>query len=86
MIQQVIASDDFFIPSIMEDNLTAFDIFRSCGTQWRFSMSGVTGLDYTAVINVIKMKVKKKQRERVFDDIQLLETGALQQINRRKNG
>lgn len=70
----------------MEDNLPAFEIFCACGSQWRHSMNGVTGLDYTAVIAVINLKVKKKQRERVFDDIQLLETGALQQINRRKNG
>lgn len=69
----------------MEDNLPAFEIFCACGSQWRHSMNGVTGLDYTAVIAVINLKVKK-HRARIFDDVRLLETGALKEISRRRNG
>ena len=40
---------------VWEENWVSVDMFLRCGTQWRTSVSGVTGLDYAAVVEVIKL-------------------------------
>lgn len=71
---------------VMPDAAPALDIFLFCQTQWRSSMSGITGLDYTAVISVIKMRVKKNRtRRQLLDDVRLIESGALAALSRAKS-
>ncbi len=65
----------------MPCNALAFGIFMECQTQWRHSFNGVTGLDYTALIATIKLKIpKRKQRIQVMSDVRLIESGALKVI------
>lgn len=44
------------------------------------------GLDYTSLNSVIDRKVKPKRRARVFDDVCIIEGGALSELNRKGNG
>lgn len=72
------------------ENKPALDVFLSCQTQWRV-IAGVgaciyQGLDYAALNSVIDRKVKRKRREQVFDDVRLIEAGALTELNRKRNG
>lgn len=75
---------------VWPENWKALEIFMMCRTQWRViaGMGGVSyqGLDYTSLNSVIDRKVKPKQRERVFDDVLLIESGALPELNRKENG
>jgi hypothetical protein len=74
---------------VMPEAAPALDVFLFCQTQWRTAMSGVTGLDYTAVIAVIKTRFKKsRQRRQILEDVRLIESGALAAISkaRVKNG
>lgn len=70
--------------TVLEENAQALDVFMFCQTQWRQSMIGPTGLDYTAVISVISVRVRKKNRKQVLDDVHLIESGALRAISKRK--
>lgn len=67
------------------DNWQAFEIFTQLRTQWRIvpTMSAVftQGLDYSVVLAVIDSQVKKRRRRTVFQQIRLLEAGALSVIN-----
>ena len=48
------------------------------GTQWRVGMGGPTGLDYNVLPEIWKrLKVPKKDRDQVFDDLQEMEHTAL---------
>jgi len=72
------------------DNWDAFILFDQLGTQWRIipGMSGVfyQGLDYAAVMAVVRETVKgRKNRARTFDQIRLIEAGALSVINDAEN-
>lgn len=70
--------------TVLEESSQALDVFLFCQTQWRQSMLGPTGLDYTAVISVISVRVSKKNRKQVLDDVHLIESGALRAISKRK--
>tara|TARA_A100000171_G_C2136223_1_gene150470 strand:+ start:634 stop:915 length:282 start_codon:yes stop_codon:yes gene_type:complete len=70
---------------VLEENAEALDIFIFCQTQWRTSMSGPTGLDYTAVINVIATRHRKRKKQnQLLTDVHLIEQGALNAIARKK--
>lgn len=75
---------------VWPENWPALEIFLMCRTQWRI-ISGIggasyQGLDYTALNSVIDRKVKPKKRERMFDDVLIIESGALPELNRKENG
>ena len=54
------------------------NLFITCSTQWRSSGFGATGMDYSAVLSVLRMKgVSKKKWPRLFDDLRILEDCAL---------
>jgi len=67
------------------DNWLAYEVFCRCFTQWKVisGMGGVAyqGLDYSGVWIVISSVVKRSQRNRVLEQIQFIETGALSTIN-----
>ena len=66
------------------ENIPALQIFQQLTTQWRIApMGGIIGLDYSAIIPVIKMMVKKKKRASLFLDIQEIEFGYLAGIKKR---
>ena len=61
------------------EHVRALAFFReSCETQWRASMGGFTGLDYTAVLAVIQFEEPDKaQAKELFEQVKLIERGAL---------
>lgn len=68
-------SNDF---ELDPENLQAWEIFNLCATQWRTSMTGATGLDYTALEAVMRLqRVKPKHHPDLFWRVQRLERGAL---------
>jgi len=49
-------------------------------------MSGMTGLDYSAVLSLFDIyDIKQKKRIAMLDDIRALESGALQAFNGKAN-
>ncbi len=61
----------------------ALSIFLECRTQWNYSFSGITGLNYLVVIQIMDSvhNVKKKHRKQLMSDIMSLESGALSAFN-----
>ena len=57
-------------------------MFLRCQTQWRVGMSGIIGLDYTSVIEMIKLY--SKDSIAMLENIQIIEAEALQALNRDK--
>lgn len=72
------------------ENWEALLTFLSVKTQWRViaGMGGAIyqGIDYTSLIEVIKLNVKKNKRSQMFKDVQFIELGALSELNRKKDG
>ncbi|WP_058022042.1 DUF1799 domain-containing protein [Pseudohongiella spirulinae] len=63
---------------VLAENAEALDVFMFCQSQWRTSMSGLIGLDYTAVIAVIALRYKKRKTQRdLLESVRLVESGAL---------
>lgn len=70
---------DYFV--VDPRNQQALELFLAARSQWRISMSGVTGLCYEALIPMIQLYATKKQRQReLFEQVQLIEQGALNVI------
>ena len=55
-------------------------MFLRCATQWRTASSGVVGLDYGAVFNVLDLYAVGN-RLQVFEDLQIMERRAVELIN-----
>lgn len=56
-------------------------------TQWRVSMGNPTGLDYNVLPELWKrLEIKKKDRNRVFADLQEMERAALSVMARQRDG
>ena len=66
---------------VWEENWVSVDMFLRCGTQWRTSVSGVTGLDYAAVVEVIKL-YKVDDPTSVLEDIQVMEVTSMNLLNK----
>lgn len=63
---------------VLPDVWPAFALMAAMGTQWRFSMSGATGLDYGVVREVgTIIGMTKKQITQTFPDLQVMEAEAL---------
>ena len=67
---------------VLEDNWQYLEMFLRCQTQWRVGMSGINGLDYTSVIEMIKLY--SKDSIAMLENIQIIEAAALQALNRDK--
>jgi hypothetical protein len=79
-------ADDYF--EILPENVESFSVFARCSTQWNISANGFpTGIDYSALQAIMSMLGYKKPAQ-IFDEIQLIERGALTQMsdNRPKQG
>ena len=57
-------------------------MFLRCQTQWRVGISGIIGLDYTSVIEMIKLY--SKDSIAMLENIQIIEAAALQAFNKDK--
>ena len=57
-------------------------MFLRCQTQCRVGISGIIGLDYTSVIEMIKLY--SKDSIAMLENIQIIEAAALQALNRDK--
>jgi hypothetical protein len=66
---------------IYPDNVQAVRLFYDMLTQWRVGVGGSTGLDYTALPVVMGIrKIKRKDRESLFESMQVMEHAALKSI------
>ena len=68
---------------VWEENWVSVDMLLRCGTQWRTSVGGVTGLDYAAVVEVIKL-YKVDDPTSVLEDIQVMEVTSMTLLNKEK--
>jgi len=55
-------------------------MFLRCQTQWRVGMSGIIGLDYTSVIEMIKLYLVE-DTVAMLENLQVMEAAALQALN-----
>lgn len=63
---------------VWAENKRTFDLFSLMSTQWRVGMGGPTGLDYGAVLGVIReMGVTGDAALTILDDIRVMESQAL---------
>ena len=58
-------------------------MFLRCQTQWRVGISGIIGLDYTSVIEMIKLYLVE-DTVAMLENLQIMEAAALQALNRDK--
>ena len=58
-------------------------MFLRCQTQWRVGISGIIGLDYTSVIEMIKMYLVE-DTVAMLENLQIMEAAALKVINKEK--
>ena len=66
------------VVEIWPENMPAFIVFQSMSTQWRMGMNGPTGLDYNVLPEMWKrLDIRKRDRNRVFEDLQDMERAAL---------
>ena len=56
-------------------------MFIRCQTQWRVGFSGIIGLDYTSVIEMIKLYNIDNPID-MLENLQIIETSVLRQINK----
>lgn len=70
---------------IWEDNWEAFGLFLQCQTQWRVSMSGLVGLDYSAVAWILRLYEVEDQRL-TLEKLQVIEATVLQMMNQKGSG
>lgn len=68
---------------IWPDNYTAVMAFVALGTQWRDGMNGATGLDYSAIPFVLRMRgVPRDEWPEVFEQIRIMEHEALIEMHK----
>tara|TARA_R100000426_G_scaffold3215_1_gene5483 strand:- start:45 stop:221 length:177 start_codon:yes stop_codon:yes gene_type:complete len=58
-------------------------MFLRCQTQWRVGVSGIIGLDYTSVLEMIKLYLVE-DTVAMLENLQIMEAAALQVINKEK--
>jgi hypothetical protein len=69
---------------VWPENWQSFCLFAKVNTQWRVGMNGPTGLDYCAIYPLIdKIAEDAEDWNQIFDDIQVMESEAIDVINSR---
>lgn len=67
---------------VWPENHQSVQFFARLGTQWRTGMSGPTGLDYAAVLALLRaQRLQREVADRIFDDVQVMEAAALAVIH-----
>lgn len=53
-------------------------LFCDLQTQWRTGMAGITGLDYSALPAVFRLRgIKRSEQQSLFDDLRTMEITTL---------
>ena len=68
---------------VWEQNWPAVEIFLRCQTQWRTTMAGVCGLDYSAVKWLFRL-YEVKDQPAVLEDLQVMEAAAIKILNKER--
>jgi len=58
-------------------------MFLRCQTQWRVGISGIIGLGYTSVLEMIKLYLVE-DTVAMLENLQIMEAAALQALNKDK--
>ena len=58
-------------------------MFLRCQTQWRVGVSGIIGLDYTSVLEMIKLYLVE-DTVAMLENLLIMEAAALQALNKEK--
>jgi len=58
-------------------------MFMRCQTQWRVGLSGIVGLDYTSVIEMIKL-YNIENNIVMLENLQIMEAAVLKEMNKEK--
>ena len=69
------------------ENVVSWNLFQAVSTQWEVNMAGATGLRYPSVEIVMRLAgVKRRDRERVFNEIQCMERATLSAWREKSDG
>lgn len=69
------------------ENVRSWNLFQAMSTQWMVGIAGATGLSYPGVEVVMrKARVKRRDEENVFHEIQCMERATLSAWSERKDG
>ena len=66
---------------VLQQNWIYLEMFLRCQTQWRVGLSGIIGLDYTSVVEMIKL-YNIKDSVIMIEKIQIIESGALKAMSK----
>ena len=64
---------------VLKENWPAVELFLRCQTQWRTSVGGVIGFDYSGVIPLVTMYAYSKE---TFEGFQIMEVAAVSLLNK----
>lgn len=76
-VDKVETPDEF---EVFEENWPVLELFLRVQTQWRTSMNGLLGLDYTAVAWVLKLTAEEANHRALLEDLQIMEGAVLAYI------
>ncbi len=65
---------------VWPENAVAVEMFLRCSTQWRMGFGGAVGLDYPAIIEVLRL-YEVADVKKVFEDVQTMERAALETMH-----
>ncbi len=69
------------------ENVPAWNLFQAVGTQWVIGHGGAVGLSYPGVEVVMrKWRIKRRDEQRFFQEIQVMERATLAAWGERKDG
>lgn len=68
---------------VWPDNWPAVEVFLRCQTQWRTTMAGVCGLDYSAVEWLFRL-YEVEDQPTVLENLQVMEAAAVKILNKER--
>jgi len=80
------APEDFDadVIEVWPEHWDAVRFFLRLPTQWRYGMSGRTGLDYTAVMSLLAtLRLPLDKEAEILESVQVMEIAALEEINKK---
>lgn len=75
---------DHDVIEVWPEHWDAVHFFLRLPTQWRYGMSGRTGLDYTAVMSLLAtMRLPPDKADEILESVQVMEMAALEEMKRK---
>jgi hypothetical protein len=66
---------------IFPDNMQTVKVFSDMLTQWRVGPGGIVGLDYGVIPIIFRIrKIRREDREEIFDGLTVMERAAMDSI------